>query len=143
MVMMPTQRSCLRPGCGQLIPEQAHGNTRFCSLLCRKLGSLAPTDPVVAEDPVAYINERCSEIGITWISFAWRTPAGYWRYYPHALLSLPISELPPLPSRGLYRVVLFDHRLTVKPDAEFWMELRELTRFCRIVDGRLSIGGAT
>jgi hypothetical protein len=104
------------------------------------MGSYAPTDVCVAEDSVAYINERCIESGIEWISFGWQTDRGYWRYYPKQLLSVPIAQIPPLPSRGQYRVVTFDERLMVKAEAEFWIEFRSLELRCHKSDGRLSIG---
>jgi hypothetical protein len=104
------------------------------------MGSLAPNDLCVAEDPVAYVNERCAEQGVAWVSFGFRTSKGYWRYYPSTLLSVPISRIPPLPSVGQYRVVTFDQRLMLKAEAEFWIEFRVLAETCRMADGRLKQG---
>ncbi len=108
----------------------------YCSDECRKLGQYTLNDAIVTDDPIAAINQFGQRRNAFYVRFGTRITTD-WRFFPSESMPLPLSEFPPLPVVGRYRVQLFDIGQVLIRDSELriFIPAEHIKRFCRFVDG--------
>lgn len=97
---------CLNPLCGKSFFSRTRLQV-FCSLICRKQGSVNFHSGLRVADPVEFLNKLGFSNGAAFVRIGTRIRAEV-RYFPEEGVRLPLRVLPPLPQSGSYIVQLFN-----------------------------------
>ena len=131
-------RRCRNRDCRIELPPPPFMNpcSLYCSEKCRKLGLYTLSDAAIYDNPIAAVNEFGLSRNAFYVRFGTRI-VSEWRFFPARSIGLPLSELPPLPQVGRYRVQLFDvgQVLIRDSDMRIYLPVESIRQFCRFTDG--------
>lgn len=96
----------------------------------------------MVNDPVSFINQSAENCRAMYVRFGYRRPGtSKWWYYPVGVCTIRISELPPLPEAGDYRVVFYDEKMCLLPSDEIAIRipLAAIAQTCNLTSGSRAV----
>lgn len=126
---------CLNPVCRKAFFSRTRLQV-FCSVECRKQGSINFNRGQEVQDPVEYVNHLGFTNGAVFVRLGTKLRAEM-RYFPSEGVRLPLSELPELPQTGNYIVQLFDAMCNPIHTEQNVISIAEqfIKNYCRFHDG--------